>query len=107
MKTWYYAKCDKCMEVAHIMVKSLSYSLHVLSDQRVFDFMRKHYGCELTLGWRDDHLDKLWEEGYTGKDLDFGTSLRNGESNEPDFHPDDKPHLKIDPTGTKFEDSEV
>jgi hypothetical protein len=32
-------------------------------------WLTKHYACELTLGWRDDHLDQLWDEGYTNADL--------------------------------------
>lgn len=28
-------------------------------------WLTEHGGCELRLGWRDDHLDFLWENGYT------------------------------------------
>lgn len=69
MKTWYFAKCDKCCEVKIILVSNPTCSTAYLDDREVQGWLEKHGGCELTLGWRDDHLDKLWEEGYTNKDL--------------------------------------
>jgi len=38
-------------------------------SEEIQKFFSRHYGCELTLGWRDDHYDKLWEEGYMNSDL--------------------------------------
>lgn len=78
---WYYAKCDSCMETAHVMVKSPYHTLRFLSNPRVFYFLQRHYGCELTLIWRDDQLDKLWDAGYTNADLDE-TVLDYGEDND-------------------------
>ena len=71
MKTWYYAKCDKCMEVKTFFVNNPGCTAHYLNDkdEEVQTWFTKHYGCELTLGWRDDHLEQLWNEGYTNKDL--------------------------------------
>ena len=71
MKTWYFAKCATCMEVRNVMVSNPTCSAVLLEDksQDIQQWLEKHYGCELTLGWRDDHLDKLWEEGYVNKDL--------------------------------------
>lgn len=40
-------------------------------NEEISEWLLKHYGCELTLGWRDDHLDQLWEQGYTNADLDL------------------------------------
>lgn len=72
-KYWYFAKCDKCMEVAHVMVNNPICTMAYLGDEeksaQIGLFLIRHYGCELSLGWRDDHLDKLWEEGYTNADL--------------------------------------
>jgi hypothetical protein len=74
MKNWYFAKCDKCKEVKYVMVNNPTYSVLMLGDteeknDEVHQWLAKHYGCELTLGWRDDHLDQLWDEGYINKDL--------------------------------------
>ena len=70
-KYWYFAKCDKCMEVKKFFVNNPSCTAVYLSDkdEEIQTWFMKHYGCELTMGWRDDHLDKLWEEGYTNQDL--------------------------------------
>lgn len=72
MKTWYFAKCDSCQEVKTFFCTNPSVTSAYLSDKdaEIQKWFSKHYGCELTMGWRDDHLDKLWDEGYTGKDLD-------------------------------------
>ena len=73
MKTWYFAKCDKCKEVKYFFVSNPEATYHILGDEdktiSIQEWFSKHYGCELTMGWRDDHLDALWEEGYTNKDL--------------------------------------
>lgn len=70
---WYFAKCNKCMEAKNIFVNDPHRTEWLLGDVStdIKRFMLKHYGCELTLGWRDDHLDQLWEEGYTSNDLGF------------------------------------
>ena len=72
MKTWYFAECKSCMEVKIIFVSNPSCTASLLGhkDTEIQAWLTKHYGCELTLGWRDDHLDALWERGYTNKDLD-------------------------------------
>lgn len=72
MKTWYFAKCKKCMEVKKFYVNNPNCTQVYLGEksEEIQTWFSKHYGCELELGWRDDHLDKLWEEGYTNKDLD-------------------------------------
>lgn len=71
LKTWYFAKCAKCCEAKHIFVNNPSVTEFYLSDwdKDIQAWLEKHSGCELTLGWRDDHLDKLWEEGYLNKDM--------------------------------------
>jgi hypothetical protein len=68
---WYFAKCDKCCEVKTFFVKNPIYSAGMFEKQSsdIGLWFEKHYGCELTLGWRDDHLDQLWKEGYTNEDL--------------------------------------
>lgn len=70
-KTWYHAKCASCKEIKTIFVSNPSCTSHFLSerDRQIQAWLTKHYGCELTLGWRDDHLDALWEEGYLNGDL--------------------------------------
>lgn len=78
---WYYAKCDRCMETAHVMVKSPYHTLRFLSNARVFYFLQRHLGCELTLVWRDDQMDKLWEAGYNNSDL-RETTLTHDEDND-------------------------
>jgi hypothetical protein len=59
MKTWF--------------VNNPSTTAHYLSDKdvEIQAWFSKHYGCELTMGWRDDHLDKLWDEGYENRDLKY------------------------------------
>jgi hypothetical protein len=71
MKTFYFAKCDKCKEVRYIFCTNPSVTAFFFSDkdEEIQGWLSKHNGCELTLGWRDDHLDSLWDEGYTSKDL--------------------------------------
>jgi hypothetical protein len=80
METWYFAKCDKCKEVKKFFVndpiRTVGYfdyfdpvEKHYPKATEVKQWFIKHYGCELTLGWRDDHLDQLWDEGYTNADL--------------------------------------
>jgi hypothetical protein len=73
MKTWYFAKCVKCAEVQNFFVNNPSTTAHYLSDKdvEIQAWFSKHYGCELTMGWRDDHLDKLWDEGYENRDLKY------------------------------------
>lgn len=68
---WYFAECKKCMEVKYFFVDSPAYSAKMFQDknEEIYAWFQKHYGCELTLGWRDDHLDALWEQGYTNNDL--------------------------------------
>jgi hypothetical protein len=72
-KDWYLAVCDKCLEAKYVMVSNPSCTAAYLGhkDAQVQAFLNKHYGCELRLVWRDDQLDKLWEEGYTNKDLRY------------------------------------
>jgi len=74
MKTWYFAKCDKCKEVKTFFVNNVICTSHYLGEESksnsIGEFFVRHYGCELTMGWRDDHLDQLWEEGYLNKDLE-------------------------------------
>ena len=71
--TWYFAKCASCMEVKKFFVNDPLRTHWLLGDEEksteIKQWFIKHYGCELTLGWRDDHLDQLWEEGYENKDL--------------------------------------
>lgn len=70
---WYFAKCNKCMEVKKFFVNDPIRTNLLLGTEdkstEIKQWFLRHYGCELTLGWRDDHLDQLWEEGYTNKDL--------------------------------------
>ena len=63
MKVWYYAVCDKCKEAAHVMVSNPGCSNDYLGkyDVEIQAWLQKHYGCELRLVWRDDQLDKLFE----------------------------------------------
>lgn len=77
---WYFAKCEKCKEVANVMVKSPYYTTAMLCNQGVFDFLARHYGCELQLGWRDDQMDKLWEAG-------FSSPSKSGTARTKDSHP--------------------
>jgi len=72
-KTWYFAECKKCMEVCRVMVNNPKCTAAYLGDynRQISKWLIKHYGCELTLGWRDDHLDALWPQGYEVKDLWF------------------------------------
>lgn len=80
METWYFAKCDKCKEVKKFFVNDPLRSAKYFANQdtatgeypeatAIKQWFIKHYGCELTLGWRDDHLNQLWDEGYTNADL--------------------------------------
>lgn len=71
MKTWYWAECKKCMELKTIFVNNPSCTAFYLSekDVEIQAWLSKHSGCELVLGWRDDQMDKLWEQGYTNEDL--------------------------------------
>lgn len=71
MKNWYFAKCSTCCEIKTFFVSNPSVTAHYLGerDEEIQTWFSKHHGCELTLGWRDDHLDKLWDEGYTNADL--------------------------------------
>lgn len=71
MKTWYYAHCETCRELKKFFCTNPSVTSAYLShkDEEIQVWFSKHYGCELKLGWRDDHLDKLWEMGYNYKDL--------------------------------------
>lgn len=73
MKTWYWVECKKCKELCEVMVNNPICSAHYLGpySRQIQEWLTKHYGCELTLGWRDDHLDDLWERGYTNKDKWF------------------------------------
>lgn len=79
-ETWYFAKCDRCKEAKHFFVNDPIRSMRYFGrpgsapDEypeatAIKQWFQKHYGCELTLGWRDDHLDQLWAEGYTNDDL--------------------------------------
>lgn len=71
MKTWYWAECKKCMEVKTFFCTNPSVTAAYLSDKdsEIQQWFSKHYGCELVLGWRDDQMDLLWEQGYTNQDL--------------------------------------
>lgn len=77
---WYFARCDRHKEVAHVMVKSPYYTTVQLCNQGVFDFLGRHYGCELQLGWRDDQMDKLWDNGFT-------SPHKGGTDKKKDSHP--------------------
>jgi hypothetical protein len=72
---WYFAKCKTCCEVKYFFVNDPIYTYKLFGEEKkateIKQFFQKHYGCELVLGWRDDHLDQLWEEGYMNKDLKF------------------------------------
>jgi hypothetical protein len=57
MKTWYFAKCEKCLEVKKIFVSNPSGTAEEIQSWFVY------------LGDKDDHLDQLWDEGYSNKDL--------------------------------------
>jgi hypothetical protein len=61
------------MEVKYFFINDPIYTHVMFGDQdkstEIKQWFIKHYGCELTLGWRDDHLDELWDEGYENKDL--------------------------------------
>ncbi len=72
MKTWYRAVCDSCKEACHVLVKS---NLNVLEPSQlpghtdgICQFLSNHYGCELRLAWRDDHIDNLYAGEYQGLD---------------------------------------
>lgn len=71
MKTWYFAECKACSEVKTFFCGNPSTTAFYLAekDEEIQGWLSRHYGCELTLGWRDDHLDNLWERGYLNKDL--------------------------------------
>lgn len=71
MKTWYFAECKKCMEVKTFFCTNPGVTGAYLGekDEEIQAWLTKHYGCELTMGWRDDHLDDLWSRGYVNKDL--------------------------------------
>ena len=73
MKTWYFAECKKCMEAKYIFVNNPTTTAAYLSehDIEIYRWLQKHDQCELTLGWRDDHLDALWPQGYINSDLRF------------------------------------
>lgn len=70
---WYFAKCEKCKEVKTFFANDPIRTHLLLGDEEksteIKQWFQKHYGCELTLGWRDEHLDQLWSEGYVNKDL--------------------------------------
>ena len=63
---WYKCVCDEHKEAMDMFVKSVSYTATMLMDrdQEIFDFLARHYGCNLRLIHRDDELDLLWAE-YT------------------------------------------
>lgn len=71
MKTWYCAKCENCYEIKRFFCTNPSVTAHYLSDkdEEIQNWFTRHYGCNITLHWRDDHLDALWNEGYTNKDI--------------------------------------
>jgi len=66
MKTWYKAVCDACGEAIDMFVSNPSCSASLLGDHdaEIQAWLEKHWSCELRLIWRDDHLDKLWEDGF-------------------------------------------
>ena len=76
MKTWYWAECEKCMEIQTFFVNNPNVTSSYLGDEednkRIGAWFQKHYGCELKMGWRDDHMDALWEKGYSNGDLRKG-----------------------------------
>jgi hypothetical protein len=67
VKTWYFAKCDKCKEYKDFFCTNPSVTAAYMAhrDEEIQVWFSKHYGCELTMGWRDDHLDAVIEAGYT------------------------------------------
>jgi hypothetical protein len=72
MKTWYSVICHKCGEGQHIFVTNPICTKDLLEDEslKIQKFMEKHYGCELSLIWRDDQIDKLFDEGWKGNRSD-------------------------------------
>jgi hypothetical protein len=60
------------MEAKYVMVSNPTCTFAYLGhrSEEIQTFLTKHYGCELKLLWRDDHLDSLWEEGFKSDDLD-------------------------------------
>lgn len=67
MKVWYKAVCDKHKEFVDVMVDAPARTMAYLGDhnQAIYDWLQEHYGCELWLCWRDDQMDKLWDNEYT------------------------------------------
>jgi hypothetical protein len=59
------------MEICYIFANNPTCTKHFLgnNDEKIQKWLQKHHGCELSLGWKDDHLDNLWETGYTVDDL--------------------------------------
>jgi hypothetical protein len=79
MKTWYKAVCDKCGEAQDVMVNDPLCSAGLLGDRatEIKKWLEKHYGCDsLRLIWRDDQMDKLWEEGYESLDRKYNLLTR-------------------------------
>lgn len=72
MKVWYWAKCEKCMEVCTIFVSNPSCTAAYLAewDVQIQYWLERHYGCELKFEHRDDQMDRLWDEGYKSGDKD-------------------------------------
>lgn len=64
MKTWYKAVCDKCKDDCNIFVNNPTTTACILSkdDQKIQDWLKRHFNCELRLICRDDQLDKWFEE---------------------------------------------
>ena len=64
MKIWYKSICDECGEAIDLFVSNPSCTSHYLSkdDKEIQSWLSKHYNCELRLIWRDDQLDKMFED---------------------------------------------
>jgi len=82
MKTWYFAKCEKCKEAINFFVNDPCYTYVMFGgpdddgnyseSTRIKQWFQKHYGCELKLGWRDDHLDEMWDDGWVSVRVGVG-----------------------------------
>ena len=66
MKIWYDAVCDKHKELVCVMVDGPIRSNFYLKDKNdeIYQWLQKHYGCELRMVWRDDQMDELWDNDY-------------------------------------------
>ena len=68
MKKWYKAVCDECGEAIDLFVNNPSVTACYLSDkdrqiQRWMD-VHDHENSDLRLIYRDDQMDKLWDDGW-------------------------------------------